>query len=98
MTAYGESAIPLPLALIVLAAAVVLFVSRPAWATLSQERATRVLEQSGYKDPRFGGYTYFGCGRDVYAIEFNAVSPGGSRGDGYVCCGWFKGCTVRWSD
>lgn len=39
---------------------------------------------------------YFMCGRgDVSAIKFTAINPRGDVVNGTVCCGWFKGCTVR---
>lgn len=60
------------------------------------ERSRSVLEQSGYSDIRAGGYAFTGCGEgDTYHTLFSAKGPTGQPTRGVVCCGVFKGCTVR---
>jgi len=55
------------------------------------------LRKSGYSKIQEGGFPFPGtCSRsDDYGIEFKAVNPVGSPVEGVVCCGIFKGCTVR---
>lgn len=55
------------------------------------------LRKSGYSKIQEGGFPFPGtCSSgDDYGINFKAVNPVGSPVEGVVCCGIFKGCTVR---
>ena len=54
------------------------------------------LRKSGYSNIEIGDHAFFECGRgDVSSLSFTAGNPGGVRVSGTVCCGWFKGCTIR---
>jgi len=56
----------------------------------------RALEAEGYRDITIGDHTWWKCGRDdTFASNFTATNPLGKRVAGAVCCGWTKGCTVR---
>lgn len=59
--------------------------------------ARRALDASGYSHVTIGDYAWIGCGRgdDGYRHHFTAMNPVGKPVKGYVCCGWGKGCTVR---
>jgi hypothetical protein len=61
-------------------------------------RAHHLLEKQGYKGIQVEAMGLFGCSRDDVnnqSVKFNALSPGGMRAKGYVCCGWLKSCTIR---
>ena len=54
------------------------------------------LHSAGFSEVVVGDHAYFECGRgDVSSLAFTATNPNGDRVSGTVCCGWFKGCTVR---
>lgn len=54
------------------------------------------LDALSLRDPNLGGWPWFECGYgDEFAQEFEATTPSGQRISGAVCCGIFKGCTVR---
>jgi hypothetical protein len=60
------------------------------------KEGARALEAQGYRDVRIGSHAWWGCGRDdSYSSHFIATNPLGKRVAGVVCCGWTKGCTVR---
>lgn len=56
----------------------------PYWAT-DEADAYRTLVILGYKPIKIGGYDPFGCGLDVYATKFTAISPAGLKVSGNVC-------------
>jgi len=59
-------------------------------------KAKELLEKQGYENVRMTGYKAFACGKDdMTSRGFDATSPNGSQVEGVVCCGLFKGCTVR---
>lgn len=65
--------------------------------TLEQERA---LTSMGFSEPKpdNSGSEFWNCGRDdsaLYSAGFTALNPVGRRVTGVVCCGLWKGCTVR---
>ena len=63
------------------------------------EQATKVLTKQGYTDIQINGYAILGCDKgDTYRTKFNATAPNGSKINGVVCAGWFKGNTVRITD
>lgn len=65
-------------------------------ACTAPDRSKTTLEDAAYSDVRMGGYNFFECGRDdVYATSFTAKNALGKTVRGTVCCGWFKGCTIR---
>jgi hypothetical protein len=62
-------------------------------------RAQRALEFEGFTDIEMAGYQPFMCGeRDSAFLSegFSATNANGVRVEGMVCCGFFKGCTIRW--
>ena len=59
-------------------------------------RGYRALEANGFTDITMKGYAWVGCGEDdFYSTHFAATNSAGKRVSGVVCCGSFKGCTVR---
>ena len=71
-----------------LAIGVVIFVlfmaTAPLWAT-DDEGAYRTLIILGFKPLKIGGYDAFGCGLDIFATKFIAISPDGIKVAGNVC-------------
>jgi len=62
----------------------------------SPDRATMTLRQAGYTDIRTTGWDPFSCGEDdMFTTGFTATNPRGDTVSGVVCCGLWKGCTVR---
>lgn len=60
------------------------------------ERTRNTLENQGFTDIQIGEYKFGACGEDdYYSTGFTATNPIGNRVSGVVCCGTFKGCTVR---
>jgi hypothetical protein len=60
------------------------------------ERSRNTLEAQGFTDIQVGGYQWGACGRDdYYSTKFTAANPQGRRVSGVVCCGNYKGCTIR---
>ncbi len=59
--------------------------------------AKETLLDAGYTEVITGGYDFLACGEDdLSATKFTALNPAGTRNvKGTVCCGIFKGCTVR---
>lgn len=64
----------------------------------SKGKAERALEAAGYTEIEITGYPVMQCS-DSDSMFFNkgfrAKSPSGQIVEGAVCCGFFKGCTVR---
>lgn len=59
-------------------------------------KATNLLQSQGYTKIEMTGYSFFGCGKnDYWRTGFVATAPNGSRVEGVVCEGIFKGQTVR---
>jgi hypothetical protein len=57
----------------------------------------RALENAGYTGITTTGYEPFRCADgDTYSTGFRATNPAGGRVSGVVCCGVFKGCTIRY--
>jgi hypothetical protein len=58
--------------------------------------STRALQSAGFSNIRTTGYRMWGCGEsDTYHTGFVATNPAGQEVSGVVCCGTFKGCTIR---
>jgi hypothetical protein len=58
--------------------------------------ATRVLQDSGYKNIELTGYQYFTCSQDDdYSTGFHATAPNGVRVTGAVCAEFFSGSHIR---
>lgn len=54
------------------------------------------LEKSGYSEIQTTGYVWMACGDDDGThTGFRAKNPAGNVVEGVVCCGYGKGCTVR---
>lgn len=61
-----------------------------------EDRSRQALENSGYTDIQLKGYGWFECGDDDrFHTEFRAKNPAGKMVEGVVCCGYWKGCTIR---
>ncbi len=60
------------------------------------KRTRSTLEASGFTEVEVLGYDGWACGEDdSYATRFRAKNPQGKTVEGVVCCGHYKGCTVR---
>jgi hypothetical protein len=57
------------------------------------DQHARALRAMGIKDAKPAEYPPFVCGRDDSALNSAGFKADGAKG--MVCCGWFKGCTVR---
>ena len=56
----------------------------------------RTLQSAGFTDIHTTGYDIFSCGQDdTFHTGFRAKNPAGQIVTGTVCCGIFKGCTIR---
>ena len=56
----------------------------------------RTLENNGFTDIQTTGFNAFQCSKDdTYSTGFTARNTKGKGVSGTVCCGFFKGCTVR---
>jgi hypothetical protein len=54
------------------------------------------LEKAGYSEIQTTGYAAFECGKDDdFHTGFRAKNPAGTLVEGTVCCGFLKGCTIR---
>lgn len=58
-------------------------------------KSEAALKEAGYTEIKLHGPSLVGCGNDNYNTRFTAKSPNGTYADGNVCCGIFKGCTIR---
>lgn len=70
------------------------------WPTGDEARvhARHLLEVQGYESIQILPVSLFACGHgDVphESARFRALTPAGMRVEGAVCCGWLKGCTIR---
>ena len=64
--------------------------------SVSEPRFDKVMESEGLTEARPAGYDWFECGTgDVWVSSFTAKRDD-KRVEGTACCGWIKGCTVRW--
>lgn len=62
----------------------------------STDRQRKLLEDHGYSEIQMTGYAPLACGEgDISSSGFRAKSPSGTSVSGSVCCGAFKGCTIR---
>lgn len=63
---------------------------------IDETNTRRTLEAEGFTDVSVDGYAVWLCGKDdTYATKFTATNSRGKVVSGAVCCGGFKGCTVR---
>jgi len=54
------------------------------------------VDNLGFKEIKTEGYSWFGCGEDyAFHTKFSAINPNGKHVSGVVCCGWLKGCSVK---
>ncbi len=57
---------------------------------------SKALEEQGFSDVKIGSRAWFGCGHDDnFNSHFTAKNVNGRQVSGVVCCGFWKGCTVR---
>jgi len=62
----------------------------------NRDNSTKALHSAGFTNIELHEHAYFACGRDdVSSIKFTATNPQGVAVNGTVCCGWLKGCTLR---
>lgn len=60
------------------------------------QRAQETLTAFGFTDARIGDYSWFTCGDDYWSsTAFTAKAPSGVTVSGAVCCGIWKGCSVK---
>lgn len=72
-------------------AAALVFINAPTDSQLA-----KVLEDQNYTNIVIHGYSYFGCGQDVYSYSFTATRlDNGRTVNGYLCSGIMKGYTTR---
>ena len=66
--------------------------------SVSEERFDKTMRNEGFVTSSQGGYDFWECGYgDTWVSSFSAVRADTERRvSGTVCCGIFKGCTVRW--
>lgn len=65
-------------------------------ACTNERGARHALEDEGYENIKITGYAPFSCGEDdLSSTGFKATNVKGREVRGVVCCGAFKGCTVR---
>jgi hypothetical protein len=65
-------------------------------ACSDEEAARRTLDNAGFTDIETTGYEAWSCGKDdSTSTGFRARNPRGKIVTGVVCCGYSKGCTVR---
>lgn len=61
-----------------------------------RDKTVEVLEANGYTNIEITGYNFFSCSEDdAFKTGFEATAPNGTRVEGTVCSGWFKGSTIR---
>lgn len=71
--------------------AALVFINAPTDSQLA-----KVLEDQNYTNIVIHGYSYFGCGQDVYSYSFTATRlDNGHTVNGYLCSGIMKGYTTR---
>lgn len=59
-------------------------------------RSEQTLRDAGFTDVKITGYSPFMCGQDDdFSTGFIAANPSGKAVEGTVCCGFMKGCTIR---
>ena len=83
---------------LIFVALIALMTIRPYCTTEGGSR--EALQAAGYKDIGITGWGGpFMCGSDAYSTGFTARPPGADAKaplvEGTVCCGIFKGCTIR---
>lgn len=61
------------------------------------DKGREALENQGFTDVQLGDHAWYGCSKDdSFNSHFTATNANGRRVSGIVCCGTWKGCTVRW--
>lgn len=62
-----------------------------------KDDAQRAVENAGNTDVKMGSRAWFGCSdSDAAGFHFTAKNSQGKDVSGISCCGWWKGCTVRY--
>lgn len=60
------------------------------------DRARETLENYGFTNIDVGGWEPWSCGDDyTFVNSFTATNSQKRRVSGVVCCGYLKGCTVK---
>ena len=74
----------------------ILFVCLLVIGCTAPDRTNETLEKAGYTNIQVEGYDFFSCGEDDhFSTKFTADNPAGQKVSGTVCCGFLKGCTIR---
>ncbi len=63
-----------------------------------ESRVRNTLSSMGFKDASLRPASWTVCGKDdslFSSNDFTATNPLGTQVSGTVCCGFMKGCTVR---
>jgi len=61
-----------------------------------ESEAASALYKAGFTNVQTGNVTFWGCSEeDKMGRAFTATNPSGLLVRGTVCCGIFKGCTIR---
>lgn len=61
-----------------------------------KDDAEQAVINAGNTDVNVGGRDFFACSKgDAVGWHFTAVNAKDKQIEGTVCCGWLKGCTVR---
>lgn len=63
----------------------------------SFDEANNALDNQGFTNVKVGKTDWWSCGKnDKYGRKFTATNGNNREVHGVVCCGIFKGCTIRW--
>jgi hypothetical protein len=73
-----------------------IIVATPFACVVSNDNLQRATKPLGITEAKVTGFSWFGCGEDyVTHGEFEGKSAKGEPVSGVVCCGVFKGCTLK---
>lgn len=64
--------------------------------TVSEQKSIEILRTQGFSSIELDGFVPFACSdSDSFVQGFRAKNAQGLPVNGVLCCGFFKGCTVR---
>ena len=62
-----------------------------------ESEVIEVTSKQGLRNVSVGGFAHMSCSKDdKTGRKFTATNSGGQQVSGVVCCGVWKGCTIRW--
>lgn len=83
-------------AYVLLAGALIGFLIFSLRGCSDEERSYETLDKAGFDQIELGGPDRWSCGGgDYFSNTFTARNSKGSVVNGVVCCGLYKGCTIR---